>query len=72
MRCCAISTGGGLTLSTCSDHKHLSRKVSTLKVYCRRLKLAFPDYVPLALRPKKEPKVKKRARKAQAVQVTTK
>lgn len=49
----------GLTLETCADSKHLGRSMSTLKAYVRRLKIAFPDYVPLALRPPKPPKEKK-------------
>ncbi len=52
--------GGGLTLEICADKKHLGRKVSTLKPYVRRLALAFPDYVPMALRPKKEKATKKK------------
>lgn len=52
----------GLTLDTCADERHLNRSLSTLKAYARRLKLAFPDYVPLAMRPKKE-KREKRSRK---------
>lgn len=43
----------GLTLAVCADSKHLGRKVETLKPYVRRIGVAFPDYVPLALRPKK-------------------
>lgn len=48
----------GLTLATAADDRHLSRSISTLKGYCRDFSLAFPDYVPLALRPPKPPKVK--------------
>lgn len=44
----------GIPLSVCADSRHLGRKVSTLKPYVRRLRITFPDYVPLCLRPKKE------------------
>lgn len=40
----------GLPLSTCADRKHLGRTVATLKGYCRRIGLAFPDYTPRAMR----------------------
>lgn len=43
----------GLTLEVAGDRQHLDRAQSTMKKYARRLKLGFPDYVPVALRPKK-------------------
>jgi hypothetical protein len=43
----------GVTLAECADRRRLNRKVATLKPYVRRLKIAFADYVPRALRPKK-------------------
>lgn len=52
--------GAGLTLAVCADGKHLGRKIETLKPYVRALNLSFPDYVPLALRPPKEPKKRER------------
>lgn len=54
----------GLTLATCADARHLCRSVSTLKGYARDFGLIFPDYCPLALRPPKPKKEKKRNRKA--------
>jgi hypothetical protein len=48
----------GLTLEQCADRRVMNRSVSTLKKYARDLALAFPDYVPLAMRPPKEPKAK--------------
>jgi hypothetical protein len=49
----------GCTLAQCADNKRMGRSLETLKPYARRLSLAFPDYVPLHMRPKKEPKAKK-------------
>ena len=46
----------GLTLAQCADKRVMNRKLDTLKRLARELDLSFPDYVPLALRPKKEPK----------------
>lgn len=43
-----------LPLSTCADRSHLDRSVETLKDYAREFGLSFPDYVPVALRPKKK------------------
>jgi hypothetical protein len=54
----------GLTLATCADARHLCRSVSTLQGYARDLALAFPDYVPMALRPPKPPKARKRSQAA--------
>lgn len=53
----------GLTIKVCSDARHLNRDLSTVKGYARDFKLAFPDYVPLSMRPPKPPKTK-RLRKA--------
>lgn len=45
--------GAGLTLAVSGDVRHLNRATSTMKAYARRFGLAFPDYIPTALRPKK-------------------
>lgn len=50
--------GNGLTLEQCADKRVMNRSLDTLKGYARKLKLSFPDYVPMELRPKKEPKAK--------------
>lgn len=55
---------GGLTLAVCADSRHLNRALSTCKAYARDLSLAFPDYVPRHMKPKKEPKAPKRKKKA--------
>ncbi len=44
----------GMTLATAGDSKHLDLADETMRRHARRLSLAFPDYVPMALRPKKE------------------
>ena len=41
-----------LPISTLATSRYLNRSVSTLKAYARDLKLSFPDYVPMELRPK--------------------
>ncbi len=46
----------GLTLAQCADKRVMNRKITTLKTYARKLKLAFPDYVPMELRPKEDEK----------------
>lgn len=43
----------GVTLATVCDERHLNRAEATVKQYARDLNLAFPDYVPRSLRPKK-------------------
>ncbi len=48
----------GLTVEQVADGKHLNKAVSTIQAYARKLNLAFPDYVPRHLRPKKEKKAK--------------
>lgn len=49
----------GHTLASCAGPLRMGRSVDTLKPYARRLSLAFPDYVPRHMRPKKEKKAKK-------------
>lgn len=43
----------GLTLAQCADHRIMRRSLGVLKKYARRFDLAFPDYVPRKLKPKK-------------------
>lgn len=38
----------------------MGRSVDTLKGYCRLFQIAFPDYVPMSMRPPKPPKEPKR------------
>jgi hypothetical protein len=42
----------GLTIAQCADRRVMNRAVSTLQGYARKFDLAFPDYVPMKLRPK--------------------
>lgn len=49
----------GLTLEAAGDAKHLGLADETMRRHARRLKLAFPDYVPMALRPAKPKKTPK-------------
>lgn len=53
----------GLTIEQCADRRVMNRSVATLERYARKFELAFPDYVPMALRPKKEKPAKKAASK---------
>lgn len=48
----------GLTLAQCADKRIMKRSVGTLQKYARQFDLAFPDYIPQKLRPKKEKKRK--------------
>lgn len=43
----------GLRLADLASDKMMSRSLSTLQMRARRYDLAFPDYVPMRLRPKK-------------------
>lgn len=43
-----------IPLAVAADRRHLNRSVGTLRKRARMLGLQFPDYVPRALRPKKE------------------
>lgn len=40
-------------LADLTTPRHLNRSMATLKAYCRRFKIAFPDYTPRAMKPKK-------------------
>lgn len=53
-------SAAGVSLQTLSGPRYLGRKVLTLRRYARDFELTFPDYVPLAMQPKK---AKARARK---------
>lgn len=44
---------GGVPLATVCDSQHLDLSEATAKKYAREFKLAFPDYIPRELRPKK-------------------
>jgi hypothetical protein len=50
----------GLTLADCAHRQRLGRTKKTLQRYARRMKLVFPDYCPVELRP---PKPAKKGRK---------
>lgn len=39
----------GKSLKWCARDDVLGRSVDTLKAYCRRFKIAFPDYVPMCM-----------------------
>lgn len=43
----------GFTLEQLSDRRMMNRSVRTLQEHAREFELAFPDYVPMKLRPKK-------------------
>lgn len=43
----------GLSLAVAGDEQHLNRSESTLKRYCRKFQVKFPDYVPMSMRPRK-------------------
>lgn len=36
----------GMTLEQCAGRKVMDRKLSTLKRWCRRFQITFPDYTP--------------------------
>lgn len=43
----------GLTLKQCADRRIMNRSLRTLQAHAREFDLAFPDYVPRKLKPKK-------------------
>lgn len=42
----------GYTLEACCDPRRLNLSERTLEKYCRRGRIAFPDYVPMVMREK--------------------
>lgn len=50
----ALYAGRGVTLAHISGGGIMNRKISTLKAYCRRYGISFPDYKPGAKRTKKQ------------------
>lgn len=50
-----------IPLETVRDEKHLDLSEATARAYARQFNLAFPDYVPRSLRPKKEKPMRKAA-----------
>ncbi len=54
----------GRNLADIACSKIMGRQLDTLKSYCRLFQIAFPDYVPLSMRPPKPPKEPKRKKAA--------
>jgi hypothetical protein len=45
-----IFSARGHTLEYLAHHRRMKRAMSTLKMYCRRGQIAFPDYTPRSMR----------------------